>query len=1014
MGPGNNDGSIMTYRINGVSQETGGGEPDDRRVKVTEFDTTPEFLGAKVSAGDNIDINVVDGFGNALLEISANPPPVVGLEFSDANPFYLNDKLVAGPGTAFETVDNGGIDAIQITAFEPPADTIEADGLMYTDIGTAITAIMALGGLSGRLLRFGPSVSSWGALSFDQDTYANPISFRGAATRTKLVAAATPVLTVGGGELRVFNFEILATADDSGETAQATLSTQIFPNTGVLNLYTCILKAITVTDGAHTIGAGAINYGLTRLFNCNVECSATTGTIYGLYASNFGVIEARQGRIVGDVYADTDGTIRLYGPTVTGTVGGPGTLEGYYINASTGELVLLSGITPLKSYVNEYTVDTTGAGDYTDLATAITDLAGSGAIIRVGPGTFNVNYLHAHNLRITGSGIGQTIIRDSTPGGGILRLEDTGAGDLWLSDLTLRLTQASSQQMTAAGNYSDDYIIHARRVKIEVTATGYSDAAGDAYYGFTGAYASHKTQLDLVDCYVDFSNVYDAGSPTDTPLAIPFFGWSIGTHYIRGCFLKGDAQHKTAMLVTGASIKVSIDDTTIGYYPDGGTITIGTAGTVRGTVRDENGYIYFLGVVGGDVEFGGIVTASQITSNIPDGPTPPLVVTSTARIPNLNADMLDGYHASDFENRVLYNVSKTVKTSGGDFSTIQAAVNWFKNKVCFNCSILVDPGTWLEDVTLVDIVTPYPSGIIIIGDTRSHVGMTYCHGYPGNRQGYGGLGAQNGTVTFSTAGNNITIAVAGGNPNFATYGMAAGDNLTCRQTSGNYVNRTVSSVSGNVITCTTAAPTIAGNGGAVFFSPNRIISGYSGNGINAYCNARLKGFQILGAGIWAFSALSVTGAAYVEAHNCGFQSGSFGVQLNASSVFSTGNTPVSFINNTYGLVTNSADGYVSYSTVLPATSGGQAGFLSQWAGRLTANYCNVMGYPNGYLSQLQAFTDAQLSAVGLCTYAFNAGHNGYIYAPSTNALAAGKGNTTVYTPATSGTSGNYEGLIYWT
>jgi len=105
-------------------------------------------------------------------------------------------------------------------------------------------------------------------------------------------------------------------------------------------------------------------------------------------------------------------------------------------------------------------------------------------------------------------------------------------------------------------------------------------------------------------------------------------------------------------------------------------------------------------LMAGDLQVDG-----KLISKAPQG-TAPLQVTSTTAVPNLNADLLDGLQAAAF-SRKLHNVV-TVSASGGDFTSIQAAIDSITGATSVNeYTVLVAPGVYQEHVTMkpfVDVV----------------------------------------------------------------------------------------------------------------------------------------------------------------------------------------------------------------------------------------------------------------------------------------------------------------------
>lgn len=107
--------------------------------------------------------------------------------------------------------------------------------------------------------------------------------------------------------------------------------------------------------------------------------------------------------------------------------------------------------------------------------------------------------------------------------------------------------------------------------------------------------------------------------------------------------------------------------------------------------------------IAGDVEIDG-----SFVSTLPTG-TAPLAVDSTTRVPNLNADLLDGLDASGFLP-ALGNVVLVAK-SGGHFTSIQAALDSITTASQINpYLVLVGPGTYQEQVTMKEWVDIQGSG----------------------------------------------------------------------------------------------------------------------------------------------------------------------------------------------------------------------------------------------------------------------------------------------------------------
>lgn len=105
----------------------------------------------------------------------------------------------------------------------------------------------------------------------------------------------------------------------------------------------------------------------------------------------------------------------------------------------------------------------------------------------------------------------------------------------------------------------------------------------------------------------------------------------------------------------------------------------------------------------GDVEVDGSFVSTVATG------TPPLAVTSTTRVDNLNADLLDGLDGSALA-RSLDNVVRVGQASG-DFTSIQAALDSITTASAVNpFLVLVGPGVYTERVAMKPFVDVQGSG----------------------------------------------------------------------------------------------------------------------------------------------------------------------------------------------------------------------------------------------------------------------------------------------------------------
>jgi hypothetical protein len=159
---------------------------------------------------------------------------------------------------------------------------------------------------------------------------------------------------------------------------------------------------------------------------------------------------------------------------------------------------------------------------------------------------------------------------------------------------------------------------------------------------------------------------------------------------------------------------------------------------------------------------GSIRASSQLVSTVGVG-TAPLAVASTTRVDNLNADLLDGYHASDLLQRYANVV--VVAKSGGDYDTITAALNSITAASDANRYLVkVMPGVYSERVTM----KPY---VDIEGAGELTTRITYT-GSPADTTGTL-VGANDAEVRFLTVANT-----GGDNYAFAIYNDTASPRLT--------------------------------------------------------------------------------------------------------------------------------------------------------------------------------------------------------------------------------------------
>lgn len=394
------------------------------------------------------------------------------------------------------------------------------------------------------------------------------------------------------------------------------------------------------------------------------------------------------------------------------------------------------------------------------------------------------------------------------------------------------------------------------------------------------------------------------------------------------------------------------------------------------------------------------------------------------KLSNTSTEFLNGsgqWATPDYP--VLSGVTKTVKTTGGDFTTIQSAINWFKGKLLINCKISVDPGLWSEQITVEDIFADRPSDFVIEGDTRNFVGIHFCHGLQANPLNLSNMGTANGACTLSSSGSSITVTVAGGNPNFATAGFGvtsadpnATDYVIIRNTSGAISYHTVTSVSSNTINLSSAAPTVNGNGAFVILPPRYTIRLSSANPVatlNSTCT--LKGFTIDqdGSGNGIYSADS-TGLINIKA--CVVDMGSTGNGIFAlrTSLLNTDSYISTFYN---GSGTSSGIGvnvwHMVKSTLRYTLASKFSYGVNLDRGCLYVDIvsCVAVGCTTGFQAVVNSSSNMQSVQVMSATTGIYASYLSYVRALGTNALMIA--TTTKYSPATSDTVGNVGSYITW-
>jgi hypothetical protein len=179
---------------------------------------------------------------------------------------------------------------------------------------------------------------------------------------------------------------------------------------------------------------------------------------------------------------------------------------------------------------------------------------------------------------------------------------------------------------------------------------------------------------------------------------------------------------------------------------------------------------------------------------------------------------------------VVDGVNKTVKPGGGgDYTTIQAAVNYFKGKVITGaCTITIDASTYAENVVIEELLTSKDAALTLVGDTRALAGFCMIDGSTINPASKANGGS--GTCSLTYGANEIQVFGSTTNPNFAAGGIVAGDTLLILGNDGSLYERTVQEIPAttNIFILTTYSPAIGDTGSAVIIIPNRRIEPASG------------------------------------------------------------------------------------------------------------------------------------------------------------------------------------------
>jgi len=164
----------------------------------------------------------------------------------------------------------------------------------------------------------------------------------------------------------------------------------------------------------------------------------------------------------------------------------------------------------------------------------------------------------------------------------------------------------------------------------------------------------------------------------------------------------------------------------------------------------------------------------------------------------------------------------------GDFATIQAAIDWFKNWIIKGaCIIDCDEAAYDEAVDFSGMLIAPGATLTLQGDdTHLLGGMSYVDGAAANQVGIANGGS--GTVSLSIDGDRdtITVTMSTTNPEFDADNWAANDRILVFADNGVVYLRTLSAVLNNTLTLTVALPagaTVGNDGTAICLLPDRSI-----------------------------------------------------------------------------------------------------------------------------------------------------------------------------------------------
>lgn len=156
------------------------------------------------------------------------------------------------------------------------------------------------------------------------------------------------------------------------------------------------------------------------------------------------------------------------------------------------------------------------------------------------------------------------------------------------------------------------------------------------------------------------------------------------------------------------------------------------------------------------VEAGDLQTDGRLVSTVAPG-TPPLAVSSSDKVDNLNADLIDGFDSASFR---FDNVIRVGKEGTGDFESIQAAIDSIPIDLAGypTSLILVGPGVWEEQVRV-------SAGVLLRGSGRDLTSIQFLGGSRFDDSSttvkllYGALGIEDVQVWAGSGAGGIDYAI---------------------------------------------------------------------------------------------------------------------------------------------------------------------------------------------------------------------------------------------------------------